>query len=129
MSQISEPAVVATASEDAVSSFQDKSIDKTPFTADNELTTSNIPALPEEKTDAQMPPVIESTAARQISATVQQDRNLGFDSTLGALNDTDRTEGLNEKSSRDSHPLDEPVAATAVENATLVDFAARRGLR
>jgi hypothetical protein len=118
VSQISEPAVVATASEDAVSSSQDKSIDKTPFTADNELTTSNIPALPEEKTDAQMPPARESMAAIP-AQLVQQDRNLAFDSTLGALNDTDRTEGLNEKSSRDSHPLDEPVAATAVENATL----------
>jgi hypothetical protein len=113
-----EPEVVAPAVPDTDTSSQITSIDKSSFVPDMDLTRSGILSLPEEKIETQVRSNKESMPA--VSAElVQHDRNLSFDSTLGALDDTDRTEGLEEKASRDSYPFDEPVAVPEVDTATL----------
>ena len=102
--------------------FQLDSMDKSPFFADKDFTTSEVPSLSVEEVANQVladEEAMIAVPARVVQSGHDRDRDLSVDSTIRAFDDTDRQNGLSEMASRNSYPFEESVEAPVVDSAAL----------
>ena len=118
ITRIADPEIVQPVLQDTDKSSQNMAMDKSSVAPDKDVTTPKSPSLSEEKIETQIPRNKESMPA-PAAELVQQDRDLSSNPTFEAPDDTDHTEGLDEKVSRDSYLFDEPTATLEVDTATL----------